>query len=388
MADMLDRQAAVDEPAREPKYASFARQFESRILSGEFRIGQRLPSERHLAATTNMTVMTVRQALSVLADKGLISRQQGRGTFVTRPRAARPASDVPEQPKTACLLGLSRNHAGLRHPVNWQVRLLRYRGIVDEAFRVGITLQTEPELDLNASPAQIINELRLMSGIILHDELLPESVVVGLRRLGVPVVAINCYHQLACCSRIEVNGRESALLAVQHLMNLGHSRIGLIVGDPVKRSMRERLDGYCDALTIGGRPVDESLIIREPRGLVEDGADAARKLLAMPDPPTAIFAASDNRAFGVIQAAAELGIAVPKALAVVGFDDVDQASTVKPALTTIHNPLLETGAEAVRLLHSQMTRRNAPPEVRVIPMKLMVRESCGAGAPDRPALNS
>jgi DNA-binding LacI/PurR family transcriptional regulator len=365
-----------EELGREHKYVSLAREFESRILSGDYRVGERLPSERTLAASTGMTVMTVRQALGVLAEKGLISRQQGRGTFVTLPDSSQSDAKV----GTIFVLGLGSNYGGLRHPVNWQVRMLRFRGIVDAAFRSGLTLQTEPELNLDAPPRQLIGVLRQSGGLILHEELLPESVLMGLHQLGMPIVAINCYHGLACCSRIEVDSREGALLAMQHLQNLGHERVGLIMGDPRKRSMRDRMAGCVDALAIADMLVDDDLILQEPRGLIEDGEAAARKLLALPNPPTAIFAASDNRALGVLQAAKDLGIDVPGKLAVVGCDDIHEASTSTPALSTVHNPLYETGAEAIRLLYNQITRRDFSPEVRVVPMKLVVRDSCGADA--------
>jgi len=327
-----------------------------------------------------ITKMTARQAMGVLEEGGLVTRQQGRGTFVTLSGVSPARGNGAPSGRPVCLLGLSRPNDTPRDPVNWQVRLLLFQGIVEMAFRLGITIETDPHSERGARTEQVVNSFRRHAGLILHDEVLPEAVLGALHGLGVPLVAINSYRDVTCASRVEVDMRGGTLMAVRHLIELGHRRIALIVGDPGRWHMRQRLGGYRDALAIHGLPYDESLVVIEPRGFREDGAAAARALLARPDRPTAIFTASDNRALGAIEAAQEMGIAVPAALSVVGFDDTEESQAASPPLTTVHNPLYETGMETVRMLHHQLASGEVNPQVRVVPMRLVIRGSSSAPA--------
>jgi len=359
------------------KYMAMARSVEQAILSGIYRLGEKLPSERELCQKHGVTKMTARQAMGVLEEKGLITRQQGRGTFVTLPHGDSAEAGQADSPGPVCLLGLSRPESADRDSVNWPLRMLRFQGIVEMAFRLGLTIETDPHYDLSARADQLINTFKRHSGLIVHDEVLREPVLVGLHELGLPIVAINSYGNVTCCSRIEVDMRGGAYLAVRRLLTLGHRRIGMIVGDPQKLFMRQRLDGYKDALAVEGIPYDESLVVIEPCGAREDGALAARQLLTASDRPSAVFTASDSRALGVLDCADELGLTVPSDLAVVGFDDIDEASYANPPLTTVKNPIYEGGAEAVRLLHQQINQGTTAPQVCMMPMELVVRESCG-----------
>jgi LacI family transcriptional regulator len=126
--------------------------------------------------------------------------------------------------------------------------------------------------------------------------------------------------------------------AVQHLLSLGHRRIGAITGPRGWIATEERLRGYHSALASAGI-LAEPALVQEANFETEQGRRAARHLLDLHDPPTAIFAFNDNIAIGVVQAARERGIRMPEELSVVGFDDVEAAEIVTPMLTTIRQPL-------------------------------------------------
>jgi LacI family transcriptional regulator len=134
---------------------------------------------------------------------------------------------------------------------------------------------------------------------------------------------------------------------MQHLLGLGHRRIGIIAPPLPANATEERIQAYTDALADAGIPFDDSLVIRGDF-VFEVGVDATRKLLALDNPPTAIFATSDDMALGVLAAAREMEIRVPEDLAIAGFDDNSEASKVFPALTTIHQPLEEIARVAVQ----------------------------------------
>ncbi|MEV4752869.1 LacI family DNA-binding transcriptional regulator [Streptosporangium sp. NPDC049248] len=141
------------------------------------------------------------------------------------------------------------------------------------------------------------------------------------------------------------------LEATRHLLELGHRRIAMITGPEYALSGRARLDGYRAALDAAGVPVDPDLIC-QGTFQIEDGLACTRRLLKLPEPPTAIFAANDGQAVGVYHAAHELRLRIPDDLSVIGFDDMPSCRWAIPPLTTIHQPLIEMGATAATMLIS------------------------------------
>jgi LacI family transcriptional regulator len=141
------------------------------------------------------------------------------------------------------------------------------------------------------------------------------------------------------------------LAATEHLIGLGHRKIGTITGRPDVLCSQQRLDGYRAALERAGLQVDPSLITYGDFRY-DNARASATALLSLPDPPTAIFAASDVQAMGVYEAARERHLRIPDDLSVVGFDDVPMAQWMAPPLTTLRQPLREMAALAVRTLLS------------------------------------
>ncbi|RKN39720.1 LacI family DNA-binding transcriptional regulator [Streptomyces hoynatensis] len=167
------------------------------------------------------------------------------------------------------------------------------------------------------------------------------------------------------------------LLAVRHLLALGHRRIAIVTGPADVLSSRARLDGYRAALDAAGVPVDPALV-REGDFHVADGLRHARALLALPEPPTAVFACNDLQALGVYRAAHEAGLRVPGDLSVVGFDDLPAAEWAVPSLTTVRQPLSDMGAAAVTMIVA-LARGEALPQERVeLPTTLITRASTAA----------
>ena len=167
-----------------------------------------------------------------------------------------------------------------------------------------------------------------------------------------------------------------AELATQHLVDLGHRRIGYINGMQDWIESENRLAGYRDVLSRNGIPMDEALVRQGDWG-VESGFQAARDLLALAERPTAIFAANDIMALGAIYAIQEAGLRIPGDVAVVGYDDRDFAEWIRPALTTVRMPSFEMGLAAARLLLQQLTGEQ-PEDATQVPGKLIIRDSCGA----------
>lgn len=133
---------------------------------------------------------------------------------------------------------------------------------------------------------------------------------------------------------------------MQHLLSLGHRRIGLIAPPLPANATEERVQAYHAALLEAGIPFDDALVIRGNFAF-STGVDATRTLLALENPPTAIFATCDTMALGTLAVCVERGIKVPDQLAIAGFDDNPEACQVFPALTTVHQPIEEVARVAV-----------------------------------------
>ncbi|WP_091563554.1 LacI family DNA-binding transcriptional regulator [Klenkia taihuensis] len=141
--------------------------------------------------------------------------------------------------------------------------------------------------------------------------------------------------------------------AVQHLLDLGHRRIGIVAGRPHSPAGGARLQGYRAGLHEAGIAFDSGLV-RPTDFDYEEAIEAACSLLSGPEPPTAVFATSDAQALGVLEAARRLHIAVPDELSVVSFDDTSNAATASPPLTAIRQPFEELGQVAIRVLQETL----------------------------------
>lgn len=177
---------------------------------------------------------------------------------------------------------------------------------------------------------------------------------------------------------VAVHNRNGAFLALDYLARLGHRRIAHIsagrVGD-----LRERMEAYCEFMRERfGESYQEYVQIDE--NSYQGGYRATKTLLSLPRPPTAIFAADDTMAIGALSAAADMGLGVPRDVSVIGFDDIKIAAYLRPALTTVHQPIEEIGKKGVKLLLEII--REAPTPDRLLRLliepELIIRDSCAA----------
>jgi LacI family transcriptional regulator len=217
---------------------------------------------------------------------------------------------------------------------------------------------------------------RHSDGLILVTSRLSQGIDAELAKLRLPNVLVDLIGTPA--QNVPVVGASNfagGLAATEHLLNLGHRRIGVISGDRDLTCSMERLDGYRAALGRAGLLPDNALI-RFGDFLAEGGHRAAAELLSLPQPPTAVFADNDLQAYGVYRAAAERGLSVPDDLSVVGFDDVPLCQYVSPPLTTVRQPVTEMAREATRLLLSLAYRGVQPQRPKVeLATSLVVRAS-------------
>lgn len=201
----------------------------------------------------------------------------------------------------------------------------------------------------------------------------------ALASAHVPVVVIDQRGTLAKFPTVSVDSYGGACMAVEHLARLGHTRIAFVSGDETIEGVRERHRGYSDTLARLGLPFDPELLA--PGDLSQKKAfEATIRLLALPSPPTAVFAANDLSAFGVIAAVREAGLRVPDDVSVIGFDDIPMAAQVHPPLTTIRQPFQQMARSAVNTLLSRIDGNDSASARTTLPAELVTRNSTGSVA--------
>jgi DNA-binding LacI/PurR family transcriptional regulator len=212
-------------------------------------------------------------------------------------------------------------------------------------------------------------------GLLVISLPLPESAVSRVRSAGIPLVLVD--RQEPGLAGVHIDDEAGGRLAAEHLLGLGHVRIAF-VGDEESNpygfdSSARRRAGYAGALRDAGVEVDPELVVTGPHGRATARRLAAR-LLSLPAPPTAIFAASDDQAVGVLEAADAVGAVVPRDLSVVGFDDIEIARYI--GLTTVAQPLEESGTRGAELLLGRLEGRPAGSEE--LRCELVVRDTTAA----------
>jgi LacI family transcriptional regulator len=174
---------------------------------------------------------------------------------------------------------------------------------------------------------------------------------------------------------INATNRQGAYEATKYLIDLGHQRIGFVTGLPGLSSAAERLEGYRMALKDHGIELSRELIA-EGNFLQQGGYLAGQKLLDLAIPPTAIFAANDLSAFGVMEVIRERGLQIPNDISIIGFDDIPQASITYPKLSTVRQPLEQMGNAAVLMLLEHLEDPSREMGQVTLTTELIIRDSC------------
>ncbi|WP_395335020.1 LacI family DNA-binding transcriptional regulator [Novosphingobium sp. BL-8H] len=226
---------------------------------------------------------------------------------------------------------------------------------------------------------------RMVAGGI-HGVILPPplneavEVLSVLRQAQMPTVAVTTAKPHEGIATIMIDDRSAAREMTAHLIDLGHRRIGFIVGHPDLSASGARLEGYREALDEAGIGFDDALVA-QGYFTYRSGLDAAEELLSLEDQPSAIFASNDDMAAATVAIAHRRGLDVPGDLTVCGFDDVALATTIWPELTTIQQPIVEMSRRAVELLVTMLRnkRQNEIGDQRIeIDYKLVRRQSDAA----------
>jgi LacI family transcriptional regulator len=211
-----------------------------------------------------------------------------------------------------------------------------------------------------------------LDGVILLQEIRDPVFYESLSRLRLPMVAST--FSFPDIPSIHVDETQAAMDAVNHLIGLGHRRINMISGSDATFG-KLRVEGYYKALSAAGIERDPSRVLVAPFYTAESGMYSIRELLLKNRDFSAIYAATDDLAIGVIRILIDKGLRVPEDVSVIGFDDIEIADYMIPRLTTIRQPLEDMGQQAALILHRAITGQGAARQELVLPYKLIIRES-------------
>jgi LacI family transcriptional regulator len=265
-------------------------------------------------------------------------------------------------------------------------------GVLSACRERGFGLQIHP---CDASSPHLAEELvalvkrARLAGLVLAPPMSEQSALIAtLKEHGVAFVRIIASRDdpkdgYPC---VYVDDRDAAYAITEHLIQLGHTRIGFLWGEPHHRSSPERYQGYADALKDYGIALNKRLVL-PGRYAFDDGFRGARKLFALKEPPTAIFGSNDEIAAGVLAAARSTGLDVPWDLSIAGFEDNPFSKQAWPALTTARQSTREIARHAAlrlmaELQHAESNDDSPPPANEGFVPELVVR---GSTAPPRGA---
>ena len=353
-----------------PLYMRIYPVLKQRIEGGEWNYGAMLPSETELSEIYHVSRGTVRQVLSQLEQDQLVSRERGRGTFVTHPGSNHSTSGVRNQTisfivpyvhdsfVSSILLGLER-----------EARANGY-AVVFSHFENDPTKQ---EQALRNALAQGV------MGIVLYpvNSYTISPTIEELVQNRFPLVLVDRYLRHLDTDYVTIDNFSGGLIATQHLLSMGHKKIAFVSWTEAATSIAHRRVGHRQAMFEAQLPSGPELEW-EVEGYPEVDQIALEERLRQPDRPSAVFAANDQLAIAVQRAARSVGLAIPDELALVGFDDLEISSHLDIPLTTVAQPAFEIGRVAWEILAARFHSEPTCTQKRILPVQLIVRQSCGA----------
>ena len=300
------------------------------------KITDKLPGERTLASELGYSYMTIRKAIENLVDEGLLYKVPTKGTFVADQRAQKSKT------RTIGYFLDSQIAGGLSSPYY----PLIFDALEKASSRNGYSLMYFTNND-HTNLARILKKL---DGVIASSFLRVEGFIQEIKKI-VPVVAIDNSAADKSIPSVIIDNFNAEVESVDYLCALGHRRIGFMTGLEDSDVGKNRYEGYKSGLSKNGIEVDPVLVFRG-NYTFRSGEAGAEYFCSLEHRPSAIVCANDSMALGAISSLHKAGMKVPDDISVIGFDDIDFARQITPALTTVHVPVGEIAECAFDMLQT------------------------------------
>jgi LacI family transcriptional regulator/LacI family repressor for deo operon, udp, cdd, tsx, nupC, and nupG len=258
------------------------------------------------------------------------------------------------------------------------------RGVQDLARSHGYTVFVGNSDESEEQQRQYIDVMRAESvdGLILPPVSETDRAAVELAKSGIPVVCVDRRLSRVAVDTVVADNVRGAHEATEHLLSLGHRRIGFLEGLPHLSTSRERLQGYRQALEDHGLELDPALV-RQGDSRQAGGREMAEQLLGMDSPPTALFVGNNLMTLGALETIYARGLRIPDDLALVSYDDMPWAMAFNPPLTAVRQPGYEMGRQAMELLLRRIQDPQRSAVLLMLQPELVVRKSSGGALPAR-----
>lgn len=356
----------IDPANPNPRFYQLYAQLRDRIVAGEFAPLHPIPSQQQLMENYHISLITVRRALERLTAEGYITREHGRGCFVA------PCSSWLSNRRRAGQIGIVVSAI----PNSFFPEIIA--GV--ESFLAGKEVQlviAHSRWDPEVERGQISHFIDQGCAGLLISPSQGAGDYQALLATRLPFVFINHYYQDPNFNYVVTDDCDGAHQAGRYLIQLGHRRIGAIIGGRGKQTALDREEGFKAALAEAGLPAGEELVVRPDTFAYEEGREGMRELLAREPGLTAVFCSSEILAIGGAAHLTAAGRSIPGDVSLVAFGDSDTSRFFHVPLTTVHQPTHEMGRQAVRLLWGLLHDETGLNTQQRLPCHLAVRESVG-----------
>ncbi|MET0005641.1 MAG: GntR family transcriptional regulator [Candidatus Thiodiazotropha sp.] len=341
-----------------PKYKLVENHIKKGIKKDAF--SGKLPGERTLAKELGYSYMTIRKAIDNLVSEGLLYKVPTKGTFVVGKKEPR---------KQTHTIGYFLDDS-IKGGISSPYYSLIFSALEKEAASKGYSLVYFS----NSIQDDLYKTISKLDGVIASCFPHTESIIHDINNLA-PVVAIDNSSADKSIPSVIIDNFTAVLDSFEHLISLGHRRIGFIQGIDDSDLGRNRYSAYRYGLCKHEIPYEKKYVYKGDFS-IESGFKGAKHLLNQKSSPTAIICANDSMAIGAIHSIHQKGLNVPEDISVIGFDDIKLATHIYPSLTTIAVPIDEIIKKCVEMLIQLIENKDLDNRHIALPAKLVLRDSC------------
>lgn len=341
-----------------PKYLLVEQHIKQAIKKGA--IVDKLPGERTLAKDLGFSYMTIRKAIDNLVADGILFKIPTKGTFVGDKKSAKKVTHTIGYFLDSSIV------SGLTSPYYSMI----FNALEKEATKHGYSLTYFSDVDDD----NLQKRVSRLDGVILSCFPRIENIIQEIKQIA-PVVVLDNSSSDKTIPSVIIDNFNAVMDSIDYLVKLGHKRIAFMTGLEDSDVGKNRCAGYQGGLSKHQLPLDEKLVYRG-NYTFKAGVHGAEYFLSLDKLPTAILCANDSMALGAIRKLLQEGIKVPEQISVMGFDDIDVASQIVPALTTIKAPIEELTKTSVCMLDHLIKGKTLDNKHVALSTELVIRQTC------------